>query len=144
VWSVYGPSVDTGGLPANGARTIYPYPSIEALISGEARGGKKAVLPRPGPLPSTEGPPPQSRPISFAHNGSEAIGTNVVGLTPRSHGVSPGGTRTRARSGSGCRGPAVACRRGRDGLAHHHRADLVRSVDSPAPDHALRNPVCAP
>ena len=56
VWSVYGPSVDTGGLPANGARTIYPYPSIEALISGEARGGKKAVLPGPGSLPSTERP----------------------------------------------------------------------------------------
>ena len=56
VWSVYGPSVDTGGLPANGARTIYPYPSIEELISGEARGGNKAVLPGPGLLPSTERP----------------------------------------------------------------------------------------
>ena len=56
VWSVYGPSVDTGGLPANGARTIYPYPSIEALIAGESRGGEKTVLPGPGPLTSTERP----------------------------------------------------------------------------------------
>ena len=56
VWSVYGPSVDTGGLPANGALTIYPYPNIEALITGESRGGEKTVLPGPGSLPSTERP----------------------------------------------------------------------------------------
>ena len=54
VWSVYGPSVDTGGLPANGARTIYAYPNIEALIAGESRGGEKTVLPGPGSSPSTE------------------------------------------------------------------------------------------
>jgi uncharacterized damage-inducible protein DinB len=54
VWSVYGPSVDTGGLPANGARTIYPYPTIEALVAGESRGGHKTELPGPGPHPSTE------------------------------------------------------------------------------------------
>src|SRR5437867_4770781 len=45
VWSVYGPSVDTGGLPADGARTIYAYPTVEALITGESRGGDKTVLP---------------------------------------------------------------------------------------------------
>ena len=54
VWSVYGPSVDTGGLPVNGARTIYAYPNVEALIAGESRGGAKTVLPGPGPHPSTE------------------------------------------------------------------------------------------
>ena len=54
VWSVYGPSVDTGGLPANGARTIYPYPTIAALVAGESRGGEKSVLPGPGSKPSTE------------------------------------------------------------------------------------------
>lgn len=54
VWSVYGPSVDTGGLPANGARTIYAYPSIPALITGESRGGEKTSLPGPGSKPSTE------------------------------------------------------------------------------------------
>src|SRR6202165_3183949 len=59
VWSVYGPSVDTGGLPGNGARTIYAYPNIEALIAGESRGGDKTVLPGPGQLARTErrGPP---------------------------------------------------------------------------------------
>src|SRR5262245_53342391 len=56
VWSVYGPAVDTGGLPANGARTIYAYPDIEALIAGESRGGSKTALPGPGPNPSTERP----------------------------------------------------------------------------------------
>jgi hypothetical protein len=56
VWSVYGPSVDTGGLPANGARTIYAYPSVEALIEGESRGGNRAPLSGPGAQPSTERP----------------------------------------------------------------------------------------
>ena len=59
VWSVYGPSVDTGGLPANGARTIYAYADVEALIAGESRGGDKAALPGPGSLPSTERSRPQ-------------------------------------------------------------------------------------
>ena len=54
VWSVYGPAVDTGGLPANSARTIYAYPTIAALIEGESRGGDKSVLPGPGSKPSTE------------------------------------------------------------------------------------------
>src|SRR5262249_29190707 len=57
VGSVYGPSVDPGGLPANGARTIYPYPNIDALIAGESGGEGKTVLPGPGRLPSTERPP---------------------------------------------------------------------------------------
>lgn len=56
VWSVYGPAVDTGGLPANGARTIYAYPDVETLIAGESRGGSKTALPGPGPHPSTERP----------------------------------------------------------------------------------------
>src|SRR5262245_62353699 len=56
VHSVYGPSVDTGGLPVNNAATIYAYPDIAALIEGESRGGAKAALPGPGPHPSTERP----------------------------------------------------------------------------------------
>jgi hypothetical protein len=56
VWSVYGPAVDTGGLPANGARTIYAYPNVEVMITGESRGGSKTALPGPGPHPSTERP----------------------------------------------------------------------------------------
>ena len=57
VWSIYGPSVDTGGLPANGAPTIYAYPDVATLLAGESRGGAKAALPGPGPHPSTERPP---------------------------------------------------------------------------------------
>ncbi len=56
VHSVYGPSVDTGGLPDNNALTIYAYPDIESLIEGEAGGGRKAALPGPGSKPSTERP----------------------------------------------------------------------------------------
>ena len=58
VHSVYGPSIDTGGLPANGAPTIYAYPTVEALIAGERAGGRKTSLPGPGDKPSTERPTP--------------------------------------------------------------------------------------
>ena len=56
VHSVYGPSVDTGGLPINKAVTIYAYTDIPSLIEGERQGGKKAALPGPGRHPSTERP----------------------------------------------------------------------------------------
>lgn len=56
VYSVYGPSVDTGGLPLNNAVTIYAYSDIASLLEGEAHGGKKAALPGPGEHPSTERP----------------------------------------------------------------------------------------
>lgn len=56
VYSVYGPSVDTGGLPDNKARTVYAYQDIESLIEGESRGGSKKALPGPGDKPSTERP----------------------------------------------------------------------------------------
>ena len=54
VWSVYGPSVDRGGLPAHGAPTIYAYVDVAALIAGESSGGRKAPLPGPGARASTE------------------------------------------------------------------------------------------
>lgn len=56
VYSVYGPSAFSGGLPVNGAVTLYPYPDIESLIDGESAGGRKASLPGPGPKPCTERP----------------------------------------------------------------------------------------
>src|SRR5229473_2714661 len=43
--SNYGPTADTGGLMQNHAPTIYAYGGIEALLSGEARGGAKRALP---------------------------------------------------------------------------------------------------
>ncbi len=45
--STYGPTADTGGLMQDQAPTIYAYADEEALIQGEAAGGKKAHLPTP-------------------------------------------------------------------------------------------------
>ena len=56
VYSVYGPSADTGGLPQNNAQTIYAYPDIKSLIEGESKGGAKAHLPGTGTKPCTERP----------------------------------------------------------------------------------------
>jgi hypothetical protein len=43
--STYGPTADTGGLMQNHAPTIYAYPSLAALLEGEAEGGAKKALP---------------------------------------------------------------------------------------------------
>ena len=56
VYSIYGPSEDTGGLPQNNASTIYPYADITSLIKGESQGGTKAALPGSGDKPGTERP----------------------------------------------------------------------------------------
>jgi uncharacterized damage-inducible protein DinB len=55
-YSNYGPTSDTGGLMQNHAPTIYAYPSLEALLEGEAAGGKKRPLPGSGGKPVTERP----------------------------------------------------------------------------------------
>jgi len=49
-------SADTGGLAANGARVIYPYPSAEAILLGEAEGAERPALPGPGDAPPGERP----------------------------------------------------------------------------------------
>jgi hypothetical protein len=56
IYSIYGPTADTGGLPQNNALTIYAYPDIKSLIAGESKGGLKAKLPGPGNKPCTERP----------------------------------------------------------------------------------------
>jgi uncharacterized damage-inducible protein DinB len=43
--SNYGPTADSGGLMRDDAPTIYAYESVDALLSGEARGGAKSSLP---------------------------------------------------------------------------------------------------
>src|SRR6185503_14752300 len=43
--STYGPTADTGGLMQDHAPTIYAYPSLDALLDGERRGGAKSPLP---------------------------------------------------------------------------------------------------
>ena len=56
LYSTYGPTADTGGLLAHGARVIYRYGSVEALLQEEHRGGAHPALPGPGAAPATERP----------------------------------------------------------------------------------------
>jgi uncharacterized damage-inducible protein DinB len=56
LYSTYGPTADTGGLPKNGAHVIYRYGSIGALLATEARGGHVTPLPGSGTAPPTERP----------------------------------------------------------------------------------------
>jgi uncharacterized damage-inducible protein DinB len=54
LYSTYGPSADTGGLPAQGASVIYRYPSVDALLAAEQDGGAWPPLPGPGSASPTE------------------------------------------------------------------------------------------
>jgi len=56
LYSTYGPSADTGGLPQNKAAVIYRYHAINEMISAEAMGGSKPPLPGPGSNKPTERP----------------------------------------------------------------------------------------
>jgi uncharacterized damage-inducible protein DinB len=56
LYSTYGPTADTGGLFQNDAPVIYRYPSAEALLEAEARGGMWPPLPGPGDKSPTERP----------------------------------------------------------------------------------------
>ncbi|HKF24363.1 MAG TPA: DinB family protein [Candidatus Acidoferrum sp.] len=56
--SNYGPTADTGGLMQNHAPTVYAYRDLEALLAGEAAGGRKAPLAGSGGKPVTERPDP--------------------------------------------------------------------------------------
>jgi uncharacterized damage-inducible protein DinB len=58
VWSTYGPTADTGGLPAQGAPTIYAYPDLDTVIEEDATTRAKAPLPAIGRRPVTERPNP--------------------------------------------------------------------------------------
>lgn len=54
--SNYGPTADTGGLMQNHAPTIYAYSSLDALLAGEATGGRKSALPGAAGKAVTERP----------------------------------------------------------------------------------------
>ena len=56
LYSTYGPTADTGGLPAHQAAVIYRYGSVEELLRAEALGGAGGVLPGPGAHAPTERP----------------------------------------------------------------------------------------
>jgi len=53
---LHSPTADTGGLMQNHAPTIYAYPSLDALLEGEIRGGVKSSLPGGGGKPVSERP----------------------------------------------------------------------------------------
>ena len=55
LFSTYGPTADTGGLPKNGATVVYRYDSIEDLLAHEGRDGARH-LPGTGSAPPTERP----------------------------------------------------------------------------------------
>jgi uncharacterized damage-inducible protein DinB len=54
LYSTYGPTADTGGLPASGASVIYRAPTVEELIASVADGGPLPTLPGPGSAAPTE------------------------------------------------------------------------------------------
>lgn len=56
LYSTYGPTADTGGLPSSGASVIYPYRDLDALLEAAAGGAERAPLPDPGAKPLTERP----------------------------------------------------------------------------------------
>jgi uncharacterized damage-inducible protein DinB len=56
IYSTYGPSADTGGLPVNQAPTIYRYHDVDDLLAGEEQGGRWPELPGPGDKSPTERP----------------------------------------------------------------------------------------
>ncbi len=56
LYSTYGPTADTGGLPKNGSQVVYRYGSVDDLLAHEERGGKAPALPGVGSLPPTERP----------------------------------------------------------------------------------------
>jgi len=55
-YSTYGPTADTGGLMQNHAPAIYACPSLQALLEGEADGGRKTKLPGRSDKSVTERP----------------------------------------------------------------------------------------
>ena len=56
LYSTYGPTADTGGLPASGATVVYLAPTVEELLRTVADGGASPALPGPGDVAPTERP----------------------------------------------------------------------------------------
>jgi uncharacterized damage-inducible protein DinB len=55
LFSTYGPTADTGGLPKNGATVVYRYDSIDDLLAHRGHDGER-MLPGTGSAPPTERP----------------------------------------------------------------------------------------
>ena len=91
VYSTYGPSADTGGLPVNKAPTIYRYENVDALLRAEAESPRENDLPGPGEKSPTERPSAaairrslervevRTREAGVAHTAWRMIADNVGG-----------------------------------------------------------------
>jgi uncharacterized damage-inducible protein DinB len=78
LYSTYGPTADTGGLPVNKAPTIYRYDDIDALLRAEGQGGDFRLLPGPGEKSPTERPNASGfRSLERAPTRVREIGTTV-------------------------------------------------------------------
>jgi len=58
LFSTYGPTADTGGLPKDGATVVYRYASVEDLLGHESKGGGGRRLPGVGTAAPSERPGP--------------------------------------------------------------------------------------
>lgn len=58
LYSTYGPTADTGGLPRDGAAVVYPYPDVATLLEQEGGPRQKRPLPPPAGRAVTERPAP--------------------------------------------------------------------------------------
>lgn len=56
IYSTYGPTGDTGGLPIQKAPTIYRYEDIDDLLASESECGRRPDLPGPSDKSPTERP----------------------------------------------------------------------------------------
>jgi uncharacterized damage-inducible protein DinB len=56
LFSTYGPTADTGGLPKHGAIVVYRYESVDDLLARESEGGGGPALPGVGVASPTERP----------------------------------------------------------------------------------------
>ena len=54
LYSTYGPTADTGGLAANGARVVYRRANVAELLRAERAGSPPPPLPGPGAKPPSE------------------------------------------------------------------------------------------
>jgi hypothetical protein len=63
LYSTYGPTADTGGLPASGAKVIYMAPTVEDLLREVMDGAAPPPLPGPGDEAPTERPEAAGRSI---------------------------------------------------------------------------------
>ena len=81
VHSNYGPTADTGGLMQHHAPTIYAYPSLTALLDGEAAGGAKAVLPGSNGQAVTERPDPAATFQDVSQRNADLTSKSIIRRT---------------------------------------------------------------